>query len=157
MKHLKILVLFFVLLSGSACFAADAAPAAVALAPPPGFEWIVPVLAFIQGLPTVGPIISSILKYMGALATLMTIVSGSFRQLAKLVSTVLEKSGMDGAADKVDAFVSKVYPFLAFFGMQNVQKGPGAPAAIQATAVQSPPSAEPAVNVSAPKSDGPKV
>lgn len=125
MKALKSLVGILALFLITSLFVtamALADDASAALAPPPGLEWVPSVLAFVQGLPKVGPIVAAIIKYLGAVAALMTVLAGAFRQTSLILSKSLGWMGMDAASAKVQAFCDKVYPILAWLGMQNVQK-----------------------------------
>lgn len=101
-----------------AAFAADAS----LLAPPAGFEWVSGVLAFLQTLPTVGPVIVIAAKVLGATASFLTLASVFVQGVLAIPEIAARYAGAPEAAAKVKNFSDKVLGYLKYFSMFNVQK-----------------------------------
>lgn len=84
--------------------------------------WAKPVIDMILGVPTVGPIILGVLKWAGVAAALMTAISGGLTALTVTLKGVGDFAGWANFSTKVQAFYDKIYPFVAWFSMFNVQK-----------------------------------
>lgn len=98
------------------------AAAAVSVTPPAGFEWLVPVLAFLQSIPGAGPVVVTVLHVLGVAATLFTLISVFFTGAAKAVESLSFALGFVGFAASVKAFYDKVYPWVAYFSVFNVPR-----------------------------------
>lgn len=97
-------------------FAADAASA------PAGFEFITPIMSFIMGIPTVGPVVLKILGYMGFVSAFLTALSVFLQALLVIPEVALRFAQAPAWADKVKALSDKVLPWVKYLSMFNVQK-----------------------------------
>ncbi len=113
-----LLVLGACALAPALAFAADPA----VLAPPAGFEWVAGVLAFLQTIPTVGPIIVIVAKVLGATSAFLTLASVFVQGVLAIPEVAARYAGAPDAAAKVKNFSDKVLGYLKYFSMFNVQK-----------------------------------
>ena len=84
--------------------------------------WVAPVLGFIQGIPTVGPILSIVLQWMAFLAAALTALSGFLMALKAATVGMANLAGLAAFADKAEALFEKILPWVKYFSMFNVQK-----------------------------------
>jgi hypothetical protein len=105
----------FIMLSVSA-FAQDQVPAE---ALPP--EWIGGILIWLKSIPTVGPILVEVLKWVSVLATVFTVIATTASTLLKIPEIAARISGAEKLADGIKAFHDKVMPWLKYLSVYNVQ------------------------------------
>jgi hypothetical protein len=102
----------------AAVAAAPAAPSAVdqAVAPP---GWLKAVIAYAVAVPTIGPIVVEILKWIGVLASLLTALSS----LLIATNKAFEAAGkVWGEFSKVKAFLDKAIYYVGYLSVFNVRK-----------------------------------
>jgi len=96
--------------------------AEVAVVEPVLPEWVGQIVVFLTNIPTVGPILVVILKWLAIITSVLTVVSAALQGVA----AALVASGEFVGAKKFAAFVakwsSKILPFLKFFSAFNVKK-----------------------------------
>jgi len=92
------------------------------LSPPPGFDWVKPVLEFLQKIPKVGELIVNILKYLGAAAVIFTVLSVAVQSILKVPEIAARFAGAPVLADKIAAFTAKIKPFLDYLSIFNSKK-----------------------------------
>jgi hypothetical protein len=86
-------------------------------------EWVVKALASVESLPTVGPIISKGIQYMGILGTIMTLLAafvvGVIRALAPFIASA-KGQAVEEFVEK--AMESKLVYWLSYFSFLNAKK-----------------------------------
>lgn len=86
-------------------------------------EWVVKALASIESLPTVGPVISKGIQYMGILGTIMTLLAtfvvGVIRALAPLIASA-KGQAVEEFVER--AMESKLVYWLSYFSFLNAKK-----------------------------------
>ena len=86
-------------------------------------EWVVKALASIESLPTVGPIVSKGIQYMGILGTIMTLLAafviGIIRALAPFIASA-KGQAVEEFVEK--AMESKLVYWLSYFSFLNAKK-----------------------------------
>ena len=118
-SYFKFGVIFAIVLN-VVTFAAYAFAEEVGAAVPP--EWLDAVLAFIASMPTVGPILVEVLKYVALVTTIATALSTAFIMIATALAGFFNLVGLQAAADKVKEWADKILPWLKYLSMYNVQK-----------------------------------
>lgn len=103
------------------------APAEAPAAPEVGVtdeipSWIAPVVMWLQGVPTVGPILVEVLKWLGLLAAVLTALSTFMMALSKAVVGVAGMAGFVAFAEKAQKFFDVALKYAKYFSMFNVQK-----------------------------------
>lgn len=84
--------------------------------------WLKIVMDFITGIPYVGPIVLTVLKWMGVVAAVLTGLATLVGGVAKALSALGTALGFVKFAESVDAALAKVWPYIAWLSMYNVQK-----------------------------------
>ncbi len=84
-------------------------------------QWMKAAIAFALKMPYVGPILVQALQWMGVVSALLTALAGLLLGLGML----LQKLGKSiSFLVKIKDFLDKVYPYVAWLSMLNVQKKP---------------------------------
>lgn len=81
--------------------------------------WLRDLLDYLMEIPAVGPYLVLLLQWMGALASILTLLSSLILAIKKFLESVGKKLPY---ADKVLEWVKIVYPYVAWLSMYNVQK-----------------------------------
>lgn len=98
-------------------------PAPVVTAPADEIPaWIGPTVMWLQSVPTVGPILVEVLKWLGVLSAVLTALSALMMALSKALVGVAGMAGFTGFAEKAQAFFDKILKYTKYFSMFNVQK-----------------------------------
>lgn len=84
--------------------------------------WLKAVMDFVTSIPGVGPVLLSILKWMGVVAAVLTGAATMITGVAMALKKVSAGLGFQAFADKVDALYKKIWPWVAWLSMYNVQK-----------------------------------
>lgn len=84
--------------------------------------WLKIVMDFITGIPYVGPIVLTVLKWMGVVAAVLTGLATLVGGVAKALSALGAAMGFVKFAESVDSALAKVWPYIAWLSMYNVQK-----------------------------------
>jgi hypothetical protein len=84
--------------------------------------WLKIVMDFITGIPYVGPVVLTALKWMGVVAAVMTGAATLIGSVAKALSALGTAMGFVKFSESVDAALAKVWPYIAWLSMYNVQK-----------------------------------
>jgi hypothetical protein len=84
--------------------------------------WLKMVMDFITAIPYVGPVVLTALKWIGVVAAVLTGVATLIGGVAKALSTIGEFLGFVTFANTVEAWLAKVWPYIAWLSMYNVQK-----------------------------------
>ena len=84
--------------------------------------WLKIVMDFITGIPYVGPIVLTALKWLGVIASILTGLATLIGGVAKALSALGTALGFVRFAESVDATLAKVWPYIAWLSMYNVQK-----------------------------------
>ena len=96
-------------------------PCTPLIAPTPAPEWFTGFLGMVSAIPAIGGALAVVVNWMAALAALLTALSSVLLAIKK----VLENMGTRVPyADIMLAWVAKVYPYVAWLSMYNVQKKP---------------------------------
>lgn len=98
--------------AGDMVIPAEAAPPA----------WFMPVVNLVVGLPYVGPYLLVAIKYLGLLASVLTILSATVQALLILPEVAARFMGAPKLADQIKSVSDVVLPYLKYFSMYNVQK-----------------------------------
>lgn len=85
-------------------------------------SWMKAVMDFIVGIPGVGPFLLSVLKWMGVVAAVLTGIATLIMGVANALKAVGTALGFQEFAAKVDAIYKKIWPWIAWLSMYNVQK-----------------------------------
>lgn len=101
--------------------AAPAAPAPVGVADEIP-SWIAPVVMWLQSVPTVGPILVEVLKWLGLVAAVLTALSAFLMALAKATTGIAQLAGFVAFAEKAQKFFDVVLKYTKYLSMFNVQK-----------------------------------
>lgn len=92
-------------------------------------QWVLDVLASAQKLPTIGPIISKAVVYLGVLCSLLTGLVAFLLTGINALKGVVNLAGLADFAAKLEAFKDgKILYYLKFFSAFNAQKTALAPA-----------------------------
>lgn len=73
-------------------------------------------------IPGIGPIALEILKYIGVIAAVATALATAFAAIANALRTFAQFAGFVALVDKIEALYAKIWPYLAWLSMYNVQK-----------------------------------
>ena len=85
--------------------------------------WAQQLLVAAEKLPVVGPIVSKVIFYGGMLASILTLLAGSFMALLKILSVVSSLSGLAAFAQKVQSFQDgKIMYYLKYLSMFNAKR-----------------------------------
>ena len=85
-------------------------------------SWVAPILTWLQTVPTVGPILIEVLKWLGIVAAVLTALAALMQALAAAFVGVAKLAGFVEFANKAKAFLDKVLAYVKYFSMFNVQK-----------------------------------
>lgn len=85
-------------------------------------EWLQQILLNLDKIPVVGPHLVLVLKWLGVISAILTILTTAFLAIVKALSLVLNVAGLAVLASKVEALKEKVFPYLAWLSSYNVQK-----------------------------------
>lgn len=86
-------------------------------------EWLDKVLAILQGIPVLGPIVTEILKYLGVFAVITTSLTAFLMTALRALVSVFNLAKLVDLAVKVKAFEdSKVMYYLKYFSLFNAPK-----------------------------------
>lgn len=80
------------------------------------------VLAFIGAIPKVGPIIVTVVSWLGLIAGVLTVLSAAVQAFLSLPEIVARWAGAHDLANKISAISGTVLPWLKYLSMFNVQK-----------------------------------
>lgn len=84
--------------------------------------WLGGVVAFLMGIPSVGPILVKILSVIGIVCAFFTALS-TFLQAVLIIPEIgLKIAGAKGLSEKIKSFSDKVLPILKYLSIYNVQK-----------------------------------
>lgn len=101
----------------------DAVPAAEAPADDVEIpSWVAPIVTWLQTVPTVGPILIEVLKWLGIVAAVLTALATLMQALAAAFVGVAKMAGFVEFANKAKAFLDKILAYVKYFSMFNVQK-----------------------------------
>lgn len=115
MKKLLICLFIFSTFTVSA-FAADAVAS-------PGLpEWINGVFAFLASIPKVGPVLSSALLWIGAIASFFTALTVFARAILVIPMVAAHVSKSQEWVSKIDSLSTKVSYWLDQFSILNAKK-----------------------------------
>lgn len=84
--------------------------------------WLKAVMDFVTSIPGVGPVLMTILKWMGVVAAVLTGVATLITGVAVALKKLSAGLGFQQFADKVDVLYKKIWPWIAWLSMYNVQK-----------------------------------
>lgn len=117
MKNLKIVLLMLCVFAFS-LFAFGADPQAAAEVP----SWVATVLAFLQGMPYVGPFLTGLLKWAVLASAIMTAISTCAMAILALLQGVSQWAGLVKIQAALAWVEANVMPWLKYLSMYNVQK-----------------------------------
>jgi hypothetical protein len=84
-------------------------------------EWIGGLLVWLKSVPTVGPIIVEVLKWVSVVVTVLTVLSTCIQAILKIPEIGLRISGATKLADSIKKVSDKIMPWLKYFSAYNVQ------------------------------------
>lgn len=120
---MKYFIILAVMLITAICVGQGAVPAVVAASPTEAPEWLVKALELVSSVPVVGPIVVEIAKWLGVLASVLTILVTAILAVIRALGAVLPAIKMAELAAKVLAFEnSKIMHWLKMFSMYNAKK-----------------------------------
>lgn len=138
---MKKFLFIITLLLGSLALAQDAAI--------PGMDipsWVAPILAFLSGLPQVGPYLVMIIKYAGIMSVALTAISSILIAIQKLLEQLHAVKQLELVQKIIDG-LKKIIPWVAYFSNLNVsrdaQKAAGMPNMIPNVTADGKPANEP--------------
>lgn len=118
-KLLSVLALFGFAVLGFSALAQDAS---AVVTPPPGLDWLGNLVEWLSTIPKVGPILTMVLKYVGAAAAVFTALSLSASAILKVPELVARWSGANSLADKIEVIHAKVKPWLDYLSIFNAKR-----------------------------------
>lgn len=87
---------------------------------PQGADTIASIFNFLSSIPKIGPIVVTVLNYMGIVAVALTVISSVLMAIKKIL-TMLAKPESD-VLNKIIAVLDKVIPYVAYLSMYNAKK-----------------------------------
>lgn len=101
--------------------AAVQVPAVQEVQPPP--EWVKDLIIGAQSIPVIGPIVVTILQWLGVIVAILTALCAFLLVVLRSLSTVLSMAQLAEWAAKIKAFESsKIVYWLKYFSAFNAQK-----------------------------------
>lgn len=116
---MKLIVGMAAFLMATVAWAQVAEPVPV---PIPGFEWIAMVIAFIQNIPGVGPVLAVAFEIVAMIAAVATALVVFVQTILHVPYIVAKWAGASVLAEQIKAVSDKVLPWLKYLSMFNVQK-----------------------------------
>ena len=83
---------------------------------------ITALLAFLGGIPGVGPVLAKVILYVGVLSGVLTALVVFVASILKPLELILGAAKLQGASEFVAKVQAKVLPWLKYFSAFNVQK-----------------------------------
>jgi hypothetical protein len=84
--------------------------------------WLEKGMAYIVSVPKVGPVFETILLWLGAVSSLLTVLSTAFVGVGKSLVFVLKSVKLQEASAVVEKYGKKIAPYLKYLSSYNVQK-----------------------------------
>lgn len=73
-------------------------------------------------VPGVGPIALEIIKYVAVIGGIMTALAAALKAIAASLKIIGQFAGLDAFVLKVEELYNKVWPYIAWLSLYNVQK-----------------------------------
>lgn len=90
--------------------------------PAVSFPWIYTILDFIAAIPSVGPVMQTVILVIGVVSGIFTALAACFDAICKVLSVFSKLAGATAIAAKVMEIHAWVSPWLKYFSAYNVQK-----------------------------------
>lgn len=116
MKFLKLITVMILMMIASMAFGQDVPAEAM----PP--EWIGFILVWLKSIPSVGPVLIEVLKWISVIGTVFTVLATAISAVLKVPEIALRISGAEEIAGKIKAFHDKVMPWFKYLSIYNQQK-----------------------------------
>jgi hypothetical protein len=87
-------------------------------------EWLVKGMAYVVSMPKVGPILEKVLLYLGAISSLLTVLSTAFVGVGKSLALVLKSVKLEEASAFVEKYGKMIAPYLKYLSSYNVGRLP---------------------------------
>nr|AMP48114.1 hypothetical protein [uncultured bacterium]AMP48138.1 hypothetical protein [uncultured bacterium] len=116
MKVLKVMLAMMLMMIATLAFGQDVPVEAM----PP--EWIGPIIIWLKSIPTVGPVLVEVLKWISVLATVFTVLATAVSAVLKIPEIAARLSGAEKLADSIKKIHDKVMPWLKYLSVYNQQK-----------------------------------
>jgi hypothetical protein len=84
--------------------------------------WLGDLLTFIASIPSVGPIVVEVFKWLGVVASVFTALSVAVSVIVKIPELAARFAGLPEIAEKLNKINEKVQPYLKYLSIFNVQK-----------------------------------
>ncbi len=84
--------------------------------------WLQFFMDMLVGMPVLGPVLLSVLKWLGVVAAVATALSTGLTLVAKSLQVMGQAFGFVAFAEKVDVIYKQVWPYLAWLSVYNAKK-----------------------------------
>ena len=84
--------------------------------------WLADLLVFIGSIPTVGPIVVEVFKWLGVIASVFTALSVALSVIVKIPELAARFAGLEKVADTLKKINDTIQPYLKYLSIFNVPK-----------------------------------
>ena len=85
-------------------------------------EWVGQIVIFLTGIPTIGPILVLVIKWVAIITAVLTVVSATVQSLSTILVASGHFLGLKKFADFIAKWSGKLLPYLKWFSAFNVKK-----------------------------------